>query len=339
MKLGGRVAAFVVAAAALSGTRPIEAQSVTLAISNLLADSTSPAPNMTVTGLPTRPELGPYTVSLALSLDPQFRSPFYARTAPGENATFTIDSLLPEHAIVFFRARLIDQFGTVAAEATARHPVRSWVRLIAPLRGPTTIIDSTRTPKFVWSSPPITFPPGLWTYQVFIFETKSGQVAASSPLTTDTTFTPPPLEANTSYRWEVDAHAANSTGSGAVRVPSLGTFVISSDSAPTVTLFYQNFPNPFGRGMLSNQTAIWFDLAHSSRVRITIYDIRQRMVRRLVPGMLSDATLAAGAYGRDGSVTWDGKDDAGRMVPPGVYIAVFEGDRTRASIKILFRGL
>jgi hypothetical protein len=338
MKLGRRAAAFVVAAAALVGSR-LGAQSVTLTISNLVSDSTSPAPNMTVTGFATRPEFGPYSVSLALSLDPQFRSPFYARSAPGETATFTIDSLLSEHAVVFFRARLIDQFGTIVAEASARHPVRGWIRLIAPLRGPTTIVDSTRTPKFVWSSPPITFPPGLWTYQISIIETQSGTVAASSPPTTDTAFTPPaPLHANTSYRWEVDARAANSTGSGAVRALSPGTFVISSDSAPTVTLFYQSFPNPFGRGTRSDKSTIWFDLARSAKVRITVYDIRQRMVRRLIPGLLADETLPAGAYGRDGTVTWDGKDDAGRFVPPGLYIAVFEGDGTRASIKMLFKG-
>jgi len=337
MKRGRRVAAFIVAAAALLVSRRTSAQSVTLAVSPLLADSTSPAPDMSVSGLATRPEFGPYTVSLALSLEPQFRNPFYARSAPGETASFKVDSLLPEHAVVYFRARLIDQFGTVVAEATARHPVRSWVRLIAPLRGATTIVD-TRTPTFVWSSPPITFPPGLWSYQVFVIETQSGKVAASSPVTNDTTFTAPTLQANTSYRWQVDARASNSTGAGDVRVSSPGTFVISSDSAPTVTLLYQNFPNPFGRDMRSDRTSIWFDLAHSSKVRITIYDIRQRMVRRLIPGLLPDGTLAPGAYGRDGALTWDGKDDAGRSVPPGVYVVVFEGDGTRASIKILFKG-
>jgi hypothetical protein len=337
MRVGRRVAAFVVAAAALLATRRVEGQSVTLTVAPLFADSTSPAPNMIVSALAPRPEFGPYTVSLTLSLDPQFRTPFYARSAPGETATFTIDSLMPEHAVVFFRARLIDQFGNVTAEATARHPVHSWVRLVAPLRGPTTIVD-TRNPTFVWSSPPITFPPGLWNYQVSVIATQSGQVVTSSGIISDTSTTLGPLEANTSYSWQVRAHAANSTGSGEVRVSSPGTFVISSDTLPTVTLLYQNFPNPFGRGMRSNQTSLWFDLAHASKVRITIYDIRQRMVRRLVPGLLSDATLTAGAYGRDGTITWDGKDDAGRFVPPGVYVAVFEGDGTRASIKILFKG-
>jgi hypothetical protein len=334
MRFGRRAAAFIVAAALGSGA--LEAQSVTLSVSSLLADSAPPAPAITVTGFATHPELGPYTVSLALSLDAQFRNPFYFNALPGETGTFTLDSLMTEHEVVFFRARLSDQFGTVVAEANARHPIRGWVRLVSPLRGPTTIIDSTRKPKFIWTSPPITL---IWSYQVFAFETKTGAPAFTSQPITDTTFTPAgDLQANTSYRWEVHARAAGSAGHGEVRVASAGTFVINSDSAPTVTLLYQNFPNPFGQGMRSDRTSIWFDLAHSSKVRLTIYDIRQRMVRRLVPGLLTDATLPAGVYGRDGTVTWDGKDDAGRVVLPGVYVAVFDGDGTRSSIKILFKG-
>jgi len=337
MRVGRRLAAFVVAAATLCGPRPIEAQSITLSISALLADSTSPAPNMTVIGIPAAPDLGPYSVSLTLATDAQFRNPFYTRSADGTTANFILDSLLTEHTVVFFRARMTNQLGAVVAEATARHPVRSWLRLVAPLRGPTTIVD-TRTPTFVWSSPPITFPPGLWDYEVSVFETQTGRLATSSSVINDTAVTLGPLQANTSYRWQVQARAHNSAGNGEARVASPGTFVIQSDALPTVTLLYQNFPNPFGRGTLSSETVIWFDLAHSSKVKIQIYDLRQRLVRRLVPPFLTGATLPAGAYGRDGAIMWDGKDDAGRLVPPGVYIVLFEGDGTRATIKILFKG-
>ena len=336
MRVGRRVAAFVVAAAALCGAR-LEGQSVTLSISALFADSTSPAPNMTVTGFPTLSDVGPYSVSLSLALDAQFRTPFYTRSADGTTANFILDSLLTERTVVFFRARLVNQSGTVVAEATARHPVRSWLRLVAPLRGPTTIVN-TRNPTFVWSSPPITFPPGLWNYQLFVFETQTGKSAFTSDVINDTSKTIGPLEGNTSYTWQVRAFANNSTGNREVRVSSPGTFVIQADTLPTITLFYPNFPNPFGRGTRSNETSIWFDIAHSSKVKITIYDLRQRMVRRIVPGFLTGATLPAGAYGRDGAITWDGKDDAGRLVSPGVYIAVFEADGTRATTKILFKG-
>lgn len=337
MRFGRRVAALVVAAAVGAGGR-MEAQTVTLAISALTGDSTSPAPVMTVTGFATAPERGPYSVSLALGLDPQLSRPFYFRTAPNEVATFTVDSLMPERMIVYFRARLIDRFGVVVAEASAQHPVRSWLRLISPLRGPTTIVE-TQTPQFVWSSPAITFPPGLWTYELSVINTQTGHVDFSRPNLNDTSFTfPAPLEANTSYSWQVRARAANSTGASETKVSSPGTFVISSSNAPTVTLFYQSFPNPFGRGTRSERATFWFDLARPSRVRITIYDIRQRMVRRLVPGALGDGQLSIGAYGRDDSVRWDGKDENGRYVPPGVYLVVFEGDGSRSSIKVMFKG-
>jgi predicted outer membrane repeat protein len=48
----------------------------------------------------------------------------------------------------------------------------------------------------------------------------------------------------------------------------------------------------------------------NQRVHVTIQDPTGRMVRRLV-----DAAQPAGSY----SVTWDGQDEAGQMVPGGIY--------------------
>jgi hypothetical protein len=349
MKGGRRIAASLMAAAVVGGTSQLRAQTVSLAISALTADSTSPAPVMTVTGFTTRPEFAPYTLSLAIGLDPQLRNPFFARSAPGDVATFTLDSLMPERTIVYFRARLIDRFGTIVAEANAQHPVRSWLRLVSPLHGPTTVVD-TENPRFVWSSPAITFPPGLWQYDLSVFNKRTGARALFQAGLSDTAFTfAEPLEANTSYNWQVQARAVNSTGNSSTTVSSPGTFIIASPNAPTVTLLYQNFPNPFGRGTRLPVTCFWFDLAHPSVVRLTIYDIRQRQVRHLLPGPFGDGVLPIGGYGRerdrvdpvtgcDPRLEWDGRDDNGRLVPEGVYLAVFEGDRTRGSIKIVFKG-
>lgn len=348
MRVGRRAAVFLMAAAALGGSGTVGAQSITLAISNLVADSTSPAPVITLSGFPTRPELGPYTLSLSLATEPLFVNPFVTKNATGDVATFNLDSLLPERTVVFFRARLIDAFGTTVAQATARHPVRTWLRLVSPIRGPTTVVG-TQTPEFVWSSPPITFPPGLWEYDLSVINKRTGVIDFSRPNLNDTSFTfSAPLEANTSYTWQVRAHAANSTGSGEVRVSSPGTFIIAAPGAPVVTLFYLSFPNPFGRGMPSPRTCFWFDLARPSKVKITIYDIRQRLVRRILPSGSDDAPLAIGAYGRenvdtqsgcgDNRLSWDGHDDSGRAVPQGVYLAVFEGDGIRSSVKIVFKG-
>jgi hypothetical protein len=348
MRVGRRVAAFLIAVAALAGTGAARAQSVTLAISAIIADSTSPAPFMTVTGFPIQPGFAPYTLSLAIANEPTFRNPFFSKNADGTVATFNVDSLMPERVTVYFRARLVDAFGTVVAQATAQHPVRSWLRLVSPVHGPTTVVG-TQSPEFIWSSPALTFPPGVWEYDISVFNTQTGRRDFFKDRLSDTAFTfTEPLEANTSYTWQVHARAVTSTGSGEARVSSPGTIIVASPGAPIVTLFYQNFPNPFGRDTRSMRTCFWFDLARPSKVKITIYDIRQREVRHILPATSGDAMLPIGGYGRenidtqsgcgDNRLSWDGHDDRGRFVPQGVYLAVFEGDGVRSSVKIVFKG-
>jgi hypothetical protein len=121
--------------------------------------------------------------------------------------------------------------------------------------------------------------------------------------------------------------------------------VIQTPECPTATFFYQNFPNPFGRGLQPN-TCFWFDLAHRATVSLNIYDLRGRHVRTIVPGATIAAQLDSGAYGRqsgtdggcDTRLQWDAKDANGRPVPPGAYIAVFTADGLRSTIKLLYRG-
>jgi flagellar hook assembly protein FlgD len=62
-------------------------------------------------------------------------------------------------------------------------------------------------------------------------------------------------------------------------------------------------------------------------VRLAVYDIAGRAVRRLVD---RDAA-APGAY----SATWDGRDDAGRAVPGGVYFYRLETDGGTRSTRVV----
>jgi hypothetical protein len=327
--------------------RRLSAQSISLFISGLSADSTSPAPSMAVTGVGLPVGRGPYTVTIELSFEAQFRSPFYVNASDDPNASFHLDSLLPEQRTVYFRARAIDAAGVIVAQDLASHPVRSWLRLVDPARSTGTPL-TTRKPRFVWSSPAITIPPGLWIYDIAVINSATGQIDLSASGIQDTSFVfPDSLQSSTSYRWQVHARTQNGPPSNQITVASAATFVITSADQPAFTLFYQNFPNPFGRAQSSASTCFWFDLAHAANVTLVIYDIRLREVRNIIPGPIGRGRLPVGAYGRqnvsaqtgcDDRLSWDGRDDTGRSVPPGVYLAVFKGDGVQTSKKILYKG-
>ena len=60
------------------------------------------------------------------------------------------------------------------------------------------------------------------------------------------------------------------------------------------------------------------DVPGSGRLRVTVHDVTGRRVR-----VLSDGRAA-----RPGpwTLTWDGRDESGRRVPPGVYFLRGSGD-------------
>lgn len=66
-----------------------------------------------------------------------------------------------------------------------------------------------------------------------------------------------------------------------------------------------NSPNPF-----NPQTRIPFSISRSGRVALVIYDVKGRVVRRLL-----DGSYPAGEH----DTVWDGRDDAGRPVSSGTY--------------------
>jgi hypothetical protein len=345
-----RVAALALVSAALAGgARTVSAQEITIRAVPTTSDSISPAPEIQVQGTPVPVGLQPSTVTLELSREALFRAPFLVRSAPGIAASFIVDSLLPEHAKIYFRARVIDAFGVVREQKIDSFPVRSWLRLVEPVAASNNVVF-TNKPHFVWSSPAITLPPGLWQYEITVINTRTGIPFQGPNLTSDTSYVfPNPLDACTSYKWLVTARATHGGPNDQVTINAPGTFVIQSPECPSLTLFYQNFPNPFGRGGLSESTCFWFDLVHRTTVTLTIYDIRLHEVRRIVPSRTPGgltAQLDSGAYGRqlnsqsgcDPRLAWDGTDDRRRFVPPGVYIAVFTADGVRSSKKILYKG-
>jgi hypothetical protein len=342
MRWGRRTAALAIVAG-MVGLRGAGAQSVTVSVP-VVNDSISPAPPILVQGTPGPPSLGPYSLSLEVALEPQFRAPFIIRASSAMTLSVQADSLFPELGRVYFRGRLVNTLGQVVREDVRSFPVRTWLRLVSPTRRSNDVLF-TRQPQFIWSSPGITLPPGPWQYVLSIINTKSGDLAQATTVN-DTSFVlTSPLEACTSYSWRVTARAVNGGSRDQVTIASPGTFVIQTAECPTATIFYQNFPNPFGHGGTSDITCFWFDLARDADVKLTIYDIRLRVVRSIIPGAGS-GRFGAGAHGRQGSgggacdsrFSWDGRDGSGRSVPAGVYIAAFEADGVRTTKKILFLG-
>ena len=323
--------------------RRADAQTFSLSVTTV-GDSVVAAPFITVTASAVPAAAMPVTIQLEVARDASFQNPLVVLSQQTEAATFTLRQLLPERVVVFFRASLIDRSGTVLLRQTESHPVRSWLRLVSPNRA--TNILFTRQPQFAWNVSPLTAPPGPWSFDISVINVGTNQVDFFAPLgVADTAFVfPTPLESNTSYKWRIRARAVNSAANDDVTVTSQGTFVIQSSDQPASTVLYQNFPNPFPNER-SSVTCFWFDLAQRSTVRLTIYDIRLREVKNIIPGALG-SNLPAGAYGRtndpaqacDPRITWDGTDDRGNVVPRGVYIARFQAGSVSDTKKILFLG-
>jgi len=84
----------------------------------------------------------------------------------------------------------------------------------------------------------------------------------------------------------------------------------------------QNVPNPFNPA-----TTIEYRLPAASSVRLEIFDLRGRLVRRLRDGEQESAGRQA--------VVWDGRNDAGRAVAAGVYLYRLEAGNTRAARRMV----
>jgi hypothetical protein len=79
------------------------------------------------------------------------------------------------------------------------------------------------------------------------------------------------------------------------------------ESPPLVTSLAPGFPNPFQR-----VAALPFALREPGPVRIDIFDVQGRLVRRLL-----DESRSPGVW----QVEWNGLDESGGQVPSGVYMA------------------
>lgn len=287
---------------------------------------------------------GPVTYRLRIGRDSLFTKPTLDTTLTGVTQYLPRTAFKPG-APLFWRVDA--SAGAMSVTTGAVGPIRvpPWATLLTLSDSAGTTTDSAQ-PTFAWKAPGISTPPGPLAFDIQIYRTSQPFPNPGTPPfpifgaagLTDTSFRiPVPLDRNGAFYWTLTVHAGPDTS----LVPSAGIFVVLDDSAPPATLLYQNFPNPFpaaGR----DSTCVWIDIATPGETELQVLDLRGGVVRRLIPNIELSGVLSPGRYGRgapgastcDPLLSWDGRADDGRYVPPGVYIL-----RLRSGPTVLFKRL
>ncbi|MBN2357463.1 S8 family serine peptidase [candidate division KSB1 bacterium] len=133
------------------------------------------------------------------------------------------------------------------------------------------------------------------------------------------------LSQKTLYYWRV--RALNALGDGPWSTSRKFSTSESADvqgieQEPKTFALYQNYPNPFNPG-----TTIKFSLPKPTPVALTIYNVYGQQVRQLS----CHAVRPAGEH----EIIWDGRDDAGKALPSGVYIVKFTAGTFMRTCKIM----
>ena len=91
-------------------------------------------------------------------------------------------------------------------------------------------------------------------------------------------------------------------------------------TGPSAGVPFAAAPNPFAR-----TTTLNFALARDGDLRLAVYDVTGRLQRTLANG-----GFAAGVH----SAAWDGRDDAGRLLPRGSYFVRVEDAAGARTVKV-----
>ena len=288
---------------------------------------------------------GQDTFRLRVAFDSALRRPLLDTLTTASSVTLPAGA--PQGTRLFWRVDARSPLGVSdSTETLGPLSVPPWTSLVTfAAAGGASTRDSQ--PVFVWRPAAVAVPPGPFRYDVAVYPASGtpAQAVATARGLSDTTFRPSrPLEHNFPLRWRVVARLGGDSGV----TTSAGSFVVVSDAVPATTLLFQNFPNPFpnpATGLAG--TCIWFDVARRGDVTLAIYDLRGRLVRRLVPSPHFPAALEAGQYGRatgdpasscDHRLAWDGRDESGAYVRPGVYLYRLTAPGFRDTKRIVFLG-
>ena len=88
---------------------------------------------------------------------------------------------------------------------------------------------------------------------------------------------------------------------------------------------FSNFPNPFDK-----ETEFQIELAEQERLNLAIFDLFGRKIREVLPTKL----LPAGTH----QFSWDGKDEQGNSLTPGIYFARLNGfDQGISTLRVMIQ--
>ncbi len=104
------------------------------------------------------------------------------------------------------------------------------------------------------------------------------------------------------------------------RLP-VGETPVGDDSLPALAGLTGAWPNPF-----NPRVTLSFALPVSGGARLAVFDLRGREV-----AVLRDGALPAGTH----TAAWDGRDDGGRAMPAGVYMAVLRTELGTTTRKLV----
>jgi subtilisin family serine protease len=278
------------------------------------------------------PRMGDVTYRIEVARDSLFQSIIFVDSVVEANI---YTARLPLRPVDRAWWRVVARSEVGITRVSPRQPsfrLPPWVRLLSPNEAEPVFTEDPR-PQLSWAPLAVSQPIGPFNYDVEIISVATGQIVQQlRNLTTSSVRVPDPLVPNQAYRWRVIARTQNGMADTA---QSISTFVITSTEAPPATILYQNFPNPFPNHSAGEQggTRFWFDLHTDGPVELAVYDLRGRLIRRLIPARSDCGTvsLKAGLYGRAGQAvngveegcalfTWDGRDERGSQASRGVYV-------------------
>ena len=138
------------------------------------------------------------------------------------------------------------------------------------------------------------------------------------------------LKAEDVWRWLADAKRLETTDpalqKGIIALERLLMALTEQTSVPIETALLPNYPNPF-----NPETWIPYQLKDAADIRLTVYDVYGRVVRRLAVGY-----QPVGVYrSRDRAAYWDGRNQQGEPVATGIYFCTLNAGTFTATRRML----